>query len=342
MSIEDLSDVEHVRARPSMYIGTTGFFGLVHYFVSAINLVLERSPKWIAVEALRGGFRIRSDAKLGVERNESNELLPFEKFKKAKNGLGLDGPILNALSSRLIVRTEHDGAMLCLTYEKGCKIEESKSHRDSSETEIEFSPDSSILTTSHFSPYNFDSYFRRISFLNPSTAFSFTENDTTRNYHSPTGIRGMFDCVASPYQILHEPIHFHHVEGNLDLEIVWGYHSWQGDVVWSFINKGRAVEGGTHDQGLAAAFRSLPKKIGITTPEHRSQNGIVAIMSIMYPDAVWEGCLKARIGSKELRPLVRKTIVEQSLKWIDSHPGVRAQMAEMQTFHFPDMWIASR
>lgn len=325
-----------------MYIGTTGFFGLVHYFVSAINLLLERSPKWIAVEAIGDGFRIRSDANLGIERNESNELIPFEKFKKAKHGLGLDGPMLNALSSRLIVRTEHDGSMLRLTYEKGRRIEQSESHGDSNETEIEFSPDYSIFTISHFSPYNFDSYFRRISFLNPSTVFSFTENNTTRHYHSPTGIRGMFDCIASPYQILHEPIHFRHVEGKLDLEIVWGYHSWQGDVVWSFINKGRAVEGGTHDQGLVAAFRSMPKEIGICAPDHSPQNGIVAIMSIMYPNAIWEGCLKAKIGSKELGPLVHKTVVEQSLKWIDSHPGVRDQMAEMQTFHFPDMWIASR
>lgn len=151
----------------------------------------------------------------------------------------------------------------------------------------------------------------------------------------------MFDCVASPYQILHEPVHFRHIDGKLDLEIVWGFHSWQGHVVWSFINKGRAVEGGTHDQGLAAAFRSLPEKIGIPKSEHRLQNGIVAIMSIMYPDAVWEGCLKTRIKSKELRPLVRKTVVEQSLKWIDSNSGVREQMAEIQTFHFLDTWLAS-
>lgn len=342
MSLEDLTDVEHVRARPLMYIGTTGFFGLVHYFVSAVNLVLERSPKWIAVEAVEDGFRIRSDANLCIERNESNELLPFERFRKEKHGLGLDGPMLNALSSRLTVRTSLGEQVIRLVFDRGRLIDESQADGDSSVTEFEFAPDSSIFTVSHFSSYNFDSYFRRISFLNPSTVFSFTESNTTRTYHSPNGIRGMFDCVSSPYQILHKPIHFRHVESKLDLEIVWGYHSWEGDVVWSFINKGRAVEGGTHDQGLAAAFRSLAKEVGLTKRDARLQNGVIAIMSIIYPDAVWEGCLKARIGSKELETMVHNTVVEQSLKWIDSHQGVREQMAEMQTFCFPDMWIAAR
>lgn len=336
MSLEELNDVEHVRARPAMYIATTGFIGLIHYFVSAVNLFLERTPKWIAVEALDNCFRIRSDAGLGIELNESHELLPFEKFRKPNRGLGLDGPILNALSSRLMVRTEYNGCILQLTYDCGRRIEESSTLGESTESVVEFTPDASIFSISHFSAYNFDSYLHRISFLNPSTSFSFSEGGRTRIFHSPDGLRSMFDQVASPYQILHEPIHFRHIEGDLDLEIVWGFHSWQSDVVWSFINKGRAVEGGTHDRGLAKALELLPEKIGIKS----KSNGIVAIMSILYPGAVWEGCIKAKIGNKELEPMVQKTVEEQSLKWIDSHPGIREQIVEIQKFQFPDAWTS--
>src|SRR5690606_839319 len=144
-----------------------------------------------------------------------------------------------------------------------------------------------------------------------------------RSYHSPNGIRGMFDSVASPYQILHQPVHVHHVDGEFELEIVWGFHSWHGDIIWSFVNKGRSVEGGTHDQGLADAFRILTKTLRIPDSDNESRNGIVAIMSITYPAAVWEGCIKARIGNPELKSLVKKTVVEQSLKWIDSRNRVR-------------------
>jgi DNA gyrase/topoisomerase IV subunit B len=152
----------------------------------------------------------------------------------------------------------------------------------------------------------------------------------------------MFAAAAAPYQILDESVHFRHVDGELDLEIVWGFHSWRGDVIWSFINKGRAVEGGTHDQGLAAALRSLRTKPGVFKPQRSAPNGIIAIMSILYPGAVWEGCLKARLGSKELRPLVRKTVVEQSLRWLDAHEPARQQLREIQPFQFADLWTTSR
>ncbi len=62
-------------------------------------------------------------------------------------------------------------------------------------------------------------------------------------------------------------------------------------------------------------------------------------MSILYPSAIWVGCLKAKIDNDELRPLVRRTVVEQSLKWIEEHPQVADQLREIQTFHFPDSWI---
>jgi DNA gyrase/topoisomerase IV subunit B len=342
MSLEEMSDIEHVRERPAMYIGDTGFFGMVHYLVSAVNLFLERSPSWISIEALDDRFRIQSDATIPIEAAESGELIPFEKFGKAGHSLGLNGPIVTGLSSTLNVVAQRDGRRWRLGYVDGCRTEDAESTDGSSGTTIEFAPDRIILRAPAFSSYNFDSYLHRLSFLNPGIEFSFTEGGRKRTYHSPGGIRAMFDCMAAPYQILHEPIHFRHQAGDLDLEIAWGFHSWTGNVMLSFVNRGRAVLGGTHEQGLAAAFRSLPGKVGLRASSRGGQNGVVAIMSILYPGAILEGCLKNRIGNKELRPLVRKTIVEQSLKWIDDRPAVRAQIAELGVFTFPDIWMTSK
>ncbi len=175
MSGKELNDIEQVRLRPAMYIGGADFFGLVHYFVSAVNLFLECSPSWIAIEVLDDRFRIRSDANLGVERTESGELLPFEKFVNVNRGRGLDGPVLIACSSRLTVSTEYRGSILRLSYERGRRTLEIESRGDTTESVIEFSPDNTLFTVSDFSSYNFVSYLHRISFLNPSVSFSFTE-----------------------------------------------------------------------------------------------------------------------------------------------------------------------
>ncbi len=65
-------------------------------------------------------------------------------------------------------------------------------------------------------------------------------------------------------------------------------------------------------------------------------------MSILYPKVIWAGCIKAEIGNPELESMVHSTVVDQSMKWIESHNFIRKQMQEIQTFTFPDAWVASR
>jgi DNA gyrase/topoisomerase IV subunit B len=61
-------------------------------------------------------------------------------------------------------------------------------------------------------------------------------------------------------------------------------------------------------------------------------------MSVRYPDTVWEGCIKAKIGNPELRGMVRQLVVQHSVNWLDCHPDVAEQLRLLQTFQFPDAW----
>ncbi len=54
---EHLSDVEHVRKRPGMYIGDTKFFGFIHYLVASVNFFLYRKPPINPVFTLRSWKR---------------------------------------------------------------------------------------------------------------------------------------------------------------------------------------------------------------------------------------------------------------------------------------------
>ncbi len=229
VNAEELSAIEHIRRRPTMYLGTTGFFGLIHYLVSAVNVLLERSPTWVSIQASADGFTIRSDAAIQIEESNSGEILPFEDYTPVQFGMGRNAPLLTALSAHLTIQTVSDGQCCRLAYTQGERT--SPIERDNgglSEgvgTELQFAPDHTIFTVSAFSTYNFDSYLHRISFLNPEVKFSFTTNEVTRVFHAPDGIREMFESVIAPYQILHKPVHVRQVEEGFDLEIVWAFHS---------------------------------------------------------------------------------------------------------------------
>lgn len=347
MALNNLNDVEHIRTRPTMYVGSLGLQGLMHYFASAVNLYLKHSPTWIALAARDDCFEISSDATIDVAIAETGEVMQFEKIVKLDHGFSIEGTVLNSLSSTLSVVTKvTDGKIEHFLFTRGQRVESAATTwselPEGTGSVIRFSPDPTIFDLSSFSEFNLESYLHRISFLNPRISFSWTNHGDTHTFHAPNGICDLFSCIASPYQIVHQPVHFRHVTGELDLELIWGFHSWKGDVVCSFINKGCAVDGGTHDQGLAAAFRALPTKIGIPNATRDNRNGIVAIMSIIYPNAEWDSATKQRIGGKVLRPLVRKIVVEQSLAWIESHPPIGDQMRKLHTFYFPDMWIAEK
>jgi len=145
---------------------------------------------------------------------------------------------------------------------------------------------------------------RRLSYLHRGVRFSISFGEEREEYCSERGIVDLFDAVSAPYQIPHEPIHLVGEDGALQLEAVFAFHSWTEHGLWNFINNGRAVEGGTHVKGLNDALDKIYwKYIRAKMPKAR-RNGVVGVHSIRYPDAVWEGCIKARIGNPELREMV--------------------------------------
>ena len=194
MSADHLNDIEHVRTRPSMYVGSThGVFGIIHYLVDATNLVLQHSPKILEFTVTPNGFSIGSDIALPIHENDSGEIFPFESFQKdGKIGMR-HGPVVIALSEYFTYAERSRAGELQYSFRNGVRSKlEVQPCPSQFRSQIHFSPDPTIFESPTISKYNLNSYLRRLSFFNPETNFTFNNNGEVRDYHAANGSADMF------------------------------------------------------------------------------------------------------------------------------------------------------
>ena len=139
---------------------------------------------------------------------------------------------------------------------------------------------------------------------------------------------------------MHEPICLDLARGDLRLQVVFAYQSLEwGTTSGALSTTDALVEGGTHEEGLREALDRLYKHLELPRTAKASRNGVVGIMSLHYPAAVWEGCIKSRIGNPELRPLVRDLVVQGATEWVQARPALAVQLCRrLERFRFPDAW----
>lgn len=335
---EEMALIYGVRKRPGMYIGWPALVGFIDYLVCPVVLLLGQRPTRLAVAAGEGGFVVEADVALPIEELSSGRFAPFEEILNPERGHRSEGTVLNALSEKLTVEVRQKHRTDTLAFCRGIR----ESHHpvtttsDSSHTTLSFVPDASILTVTKVSPMIFVSYLRRLSFLHQGVRFSISIAGETHEFYAAGGIVDLFASVSAPYQVLHDPIRIIGDDGNLHLEAVFAYHSWKENGLWCFINNGRAVEGGTHEMGLRDALNRIRQRVKLWKSLFKGRNGVLAIMSIQYPDTVWEGAMRARIGNPELRGMVCNLVVQRASEWLEDHPDVAEQLQHLGLFQFPD------
>ena len=333
--IEDLSTVEAIRKRPAMYIGGIGYFGLIQYLVYPVSILLYNGAKHITATTVDGMYQVSSDTQLLIT-DENGFVRPFQNI----HGLGwhqYGATVLNALSEDLYLSIRTPESNQDLHFRRGELVTRNSTAgvKNDIGTTLTFKPDPEIFEILEVSPTIFESYFRRLSYLHSGVAFSLLLGENRQEFYSDNGLVDLFTAIASPYQIMHRPVHIVGQNGSLKVELVMAYQSWKDDVWTCFINNGRAAEGGTHEKGLAAGIARLKKRMNL--PQN-FRNGLLGIASIQYPEAVWEGCIKAKVSSPELRTTVSQLVLDQGLKWLNSHPDVAQQIPMIHTFEFPEIW----
>jgi DNA gyrase subunit B len=282
---------------------------------------------------------VEGDVDLAITHDETGDLLPFERFRRADGG-GRE-PLVTALSSALVIEAISAGKRWDVAYMQGCRT--SLAVTDDARPAYSrwtFVPDTSVFGVESLSLFNFHSYFRRMSYLCPNVRFDLTLDGCTTTYYSRAGIRDMFDAVSAPYQLLHEPVHFWRTLEDLALECVFAFHSGTDDRCWSFVNRAWATEGGTHVVGFMRGLEDVRAALQMSAGHDGRRNGVLGIMSLTYPKVVWQGCRRAAIHDPVLGLLVREIIAQGAAEWLRSHPAIESQLHALIPFQFPDDFVS--
>ncbi len=355
-SIKVLEGLQHVRKRPSMYIGSTNERGLHHLvfevvdnsideamagFCNEIEVIIHKDNK-VTVKDNGRGIPVDKHPQLGVSGVEValTKLNAGGKFDgkvyHVSGGLhGVGVSVVNALSEYLKVRIIRDHKVYEQEFRKGIPLyplkEVGYSAAKKSGTEITFLPDKTIFETIDFKESVIKPKLKELSFLNAGLKIHFINEKTGTNeiYHSEGGVIDFIKEIHKEQQVLPEvPVYIRKVEENFFLEVVFQYNSGFNTDIRSFVNNIRTIDGGTHEIG----FRNALSRV-INDQAHQlklirdNQNltgddireGLTAIINLRIAEPQFEGQTKTRLGNADVKTKVYNAVKEELTKYFDKH-----------------------
>ncbi len=292
-SIQALEGMEHVRKRPSMYIGDVGSRGLHHLvyevvdnsideamagYCSSIKLEINKDTS-LTVEDDGRGIPVGIHKKEGVSALEvvMTKIGAGGKFDKdsykVSGGLhGVGVSCVNALSESLTARVFRDGKEYEQTYSQGKPNSAVKEvgKSDKRGTLVTFTPDKEIFK--EVTDFDYDilsNRMRELSFLNKGLTISITDNrkkdkdgnPLSETFHSKEGLSEFIKYLdESREPIINDIIKMEGEKNNIPVEVAMIYNSSFSENLHSYVNNINTHEGGTHLSGFRRGLTNTLKK----------------------------------------------------------------------------------
>jgi len=292
-SIQALEGMEHVRMRPSMYIGDVGTRGLHHLVYEVVDNSIDEAMGGYcnnifvtinednSVTVLDDGRGIPVDmhkkegvSALQVVMTKIGAGGKFDKDSyKVSGGLhGVGVSCVNALSGHLKATVFRDGKVYEQEYEKGKAMYPVREigTSDKRGTEVTFLPDSTIFEQTI--EYNYDtlvSRMRELSFLNKGIHITITDRRhkdnkgeyITETFHSEEGLKEYIRFLDSTrVSIIEDIISMEGEKGGIPVEVAMVYNDSYSENLFSYVNNINTHEGGTHLAGFRRGLTTTLKK----------------------------------------------------------------------------------
>nr|WP_233903575.1 DNA gyrase subunit B [Stieleria maiorica] len=360
--LKHLSDLDHVRKRPGMYIGDTSTRGLHHLvyevvdnsideamagFASKVSVIVHTDGS-VTVEDDGRGIPVTKHQELSAELDREVSTLEgvmtvlkfggkFEKGAYQTSG-GLHGvgvTVVNFLSQWAEAEVSRDGFTWSQEYERGVATGPVKKGRTTSKTgtRTTFKADAQIFSVTK---YSFDTLYKRLqelAFLNSGVRITFLDerNGEGGDFKYERGITEFVEHLNRASDPLHSDVIS--IVGEKDgcqYEIALQYSTEYTENVQSYVNNIHTIEGGTHVSGFRSALTRTLNNYGkkenllknATLGGDDIREGITAVISVRVPHPQFEGQTKTKLGNSEVEGIVSGGVGEQLAKYLEENPRV--------------------
>ena len=292
-SIQALEGMEHVRMRPSMYIGDVGVRGLHHLVYEVVDNSIDEAlaghcnnisvtineDNSITTEDDGRGIPVDLHKKEGVSALEvvMTKIGAGGKFDKdsykVSGGLhGVGVSCVNALSEHLKATVYRSGQIWEQEYERGKTLYPVKAvgESDKTGTIVTFKPDPQIFQQTL--EYNYDtlaSRMRELAYLNKGITIHLIDKRSKKEdgsfegetFHSEEGLTEFVKFLDGNREpLMQSAIAFEGEKNGIPVEVAMIYNTSYAENLHSYVNNINTHEGGTHLSGFRRGLTHTLKK----------------------------------------------------------------------------------
>ena len=290
--IQALEGMEHVRMRPSMYIGDVGVRGLHHLVYEVVDNSIDEALAGhcdridVTITATNGVRVVDNGRGIPVDMHEKEGVSALQvvmtkigaggKFDKdaykVSGGLhGVGVSCVNALSIHLKAEVHREGKVYEQEYSRGKEqyAVREVGTTDRRGTTIEYQPDEDIFEVL---VYNYDTLadrMRELSYLNQGITISLTDErhhdedgkPLTEDFYSDAGLKDFVTYLDGNREaIIQEVIHMNGERNGVPVEVAMTYNNSFSENLFSYVNNINTHEGGTHLTGFRRGLTNTLKK----------------------------------------------------------------------------------
>lgn len=365
-SIQILEGLDAVRKRPGMYIGSTDSRGLHHLVYEIVDnaidevlaghgqkirVVIEKDNAITVYDEGRGiptGTHVSGKSTPEViftQLHAGGKFGGEESGYKTSGGLhGVGSSVVNALSSRLVVRIRRDGQIYEQEFLNGGVPHGTlrvigKTAKHDTGTTVYFKPDPEVFSTTEYHFSTIATRLQESAFLLSGVTFELCDkrSDETVSFVYDNGLEEFVATLAKKKKDDQLQI-FTAMSQIDDFEVEWAFANTEqySETIQSFVNNVRTRDGGTHETGLKTAFTKVvneyARKHGLIKEKDKNldgadiREGLIAVIAIKIPEKYlqFEGQTKSKLGTPEARSIV-ETAVAEKLTFILEENRVYAQ-----------------
>ena len=340
-NIRHLSDVDHIRTRPGMYIGRLsdgsqpedGIYVLLKETIdNSVDEFRMNAGKRIEIDIidhLRVSVR---DYGRGIPQGKIIEAVSqlntggkydSKAFKKSvgMNGVGIKA--VNFLSSHFEAHSYRDGQVRKVVFERGIlKSDITEPSNDETGTYIMFEPDDTLFKNYSYRDEIIENMLRNYTYLNSGLAIMYNG----RRIISRNGLEDLLtDRMTNDglYPIVH-------LKGE-DIEIAFTHSDQYGEEYYSFVNGQHTVQGGTHQSALKEHIAKTIKEYFGKYEPGDIRTGIVAAIALNVEEPTFESQTKIKLGSTQMSPngvSINKYVGDFIKQEVDNYLHIHQDVAE--------------